>query len=107
MNVWDESVRSRGSQEIGSRILTYLREHQTPAESLIAYSDSCGGQNRNVNFLCLWQDVVSSSRYSYEVIDHKFMVSGHSYLPNDRDFGRIEKARRCTSAVYVPSEWCT
>ena len=107
MNVWDESVGSRGSQEIGSCVLTYLREHQTPAEHLIAYSDSCGGQNRNVNFVCLWQHVVSSSTYSYEVIDHKFMMSGHSYLPNDRDFGGIEKVRRRTSAVYVPSEWCT
>ena len=50
---------------------------------------------------------MSSSTYSYEVIDHKFMMSGHSYLLNDRDFGGIEKARRRTSAVYVPNEWCT
>ena len=31
MNVWDESVHSRGSQKIGSCVLTYLREHKTPA----------------------------------------------------------------------------
>ena len=35
------------------------------------------------------------------------MVSGHSYLPNDRDFGSIEKASRRTQHVYVPDEWCT
>ena len=33
------------------------------------------------------------------------MVSGHSYLPNDRDFGSIEKANRRTQTVYTPSEW--
>ena len=43
--------------------------------------------------------VVSSFTYSYEVIDHRFMMSGHSYLPNDRDFGGIEKAKWRISAV--------
>jgi len=33
------------------------------------------------------------------------MVSGHSYLPNDRDFGSIEKANRKRQHVYVPEEW--
>ena len=48
--------------------------------------------------------IVASSNFSYRLIDHKFMVSGHSYLPNDRDF---EKASRRTQHVYVPEEWCT
>ena len=33
------------------------------------------------------------------------MVSGHSYLPNDRDFGSIETAKRQAGQVYVPEEW--
>lgn len=33
------------------------------------------------------------------------MVSGHSYLPNDRDFSSIEGAKRKTQVVYLPSEW--
>lgn len=107
MHVWDESVGSRGSQEIGSSILTYLKEHPTSADRLVAYSDGCGGQNRNINFVCLCLYIVSSSSYSYQVIDHKFMMTGHSYLPNDRDFGGIETAKRRTSAIYVPDDWCT
>jgi hypothetical protein len=39
-----------------------------------------------------------------EVIDHKFMTSGHSYLPNDSDFGSIEKCAKgkfiCTHADW-------
>ena len=69
------------------------------------YSDSCGGQNRNINIVVLWLYIVASSDFSYEVIDHKFMVSGHSYLPNDRDFGSIEIAKRQTQYVYVPADW--
>jgi hypothetical protein len=33
------------------------------------------------------------------------MVSGHSYLPNDRDFGCIETAKRRTQHVFVPADW--
>ena len=74
---------------------------------MIAYSDSCGGQNRNINIVCLLLHIVCSDTYSYHTIDHKFMTSGHSYLPNDRDFGGIERARRRTTSVFVPDGWCT
>ena len=39
-----------------------------------------------------------------EKIDHKFLVSGHSFLPNDADFGVIERTTR-KSALYVPDQW--
>lgn len=32
-------------------------------------------------------------------------MSGHSYLPNDRDFGGIEGARRRQTSLYVPEQW--
>jgi len=84
---------------------TYLPERISSLSSALN-SDSCGGQNRNINMVCLWLHVVSSAEYSYTTIDHKFMISGHSYLPNDRDFGSIETAKRRLSALYVPEEWC-
>ena len=105
MHMWSENEGSRGSQEIGSCVLTFLKEHTVQSTRLIAYSDSCGGQNRNINVVCLWQDIVSSDEFSYTTIDHKFMVSGHSYLPNDRDFGSIELARRRQTSLYVPEQW--
>ena len=33
------------------------------------------------------------------------MVSGHSYLPNDRDFGSIETASKKCECIYVPADW--
>ena len=33
------------------------------------------------------------------------MVSGHSYLPNDRDFGIIGSAKRRSQHIYVPHDW--
>ena len=40
-----------------------------------------------------------------EEIDHKLLVSGHSFLPNDQEFGLIEKAKKKPNEIYVPDEW--
>ena len=55
--------------------------------------------------------VVSLSTYRwqpklpFDVIDHKFMIPGHSYLPNDQDFGVIEQAKRRHTQINIPQEW--
>ena len=54
-----------------------------------------------------WMYIVASSEVSYTVVDHKFMLSGHSYLPNDRDFGGIEAARCRRTTIFVPEDWYT
>ena len=33
------------------------------------------------------------------------MLPGHSYLPNDRDFGNIELAKKKKQAIYTPDDW--
>ena len=35
------------------------------------------------------------------IIDHKFLLSGHTFLPNDSDFGVIEIALRKNNLEYV------
>ena len=107
MYMWPEIVASRGSQDIGSCILKHFHSLQSNADRLIVYSDGCGGQNRNINIACLWMFVTASPDFSYILVDYKFMLSGHSYLPNDRDFGAIEKASRRIQHIFVPEEWCT
>ena len=37
---------------------------------------------------------MASNDYPFTCVDYKFMVSGHSYLPNERDFGNIETASK-------------
>ena len=105
MHMWDESVASRGSQEVASCLYKHLNETASSATHLVLYSDACGGQNRNINLLCFLLYVVATPDFSYESIDHKFMVSGHSYLPNDRDFGSMESIKCHTQHVFTPDEW--
>lgn len=100
MYVWDETTASRGSQEISSCLVKHIK--QNLHKHVIIYSDTCTGQNRNIkvslSLLKLTQET------SVEIIDQKFMVSGHSYLPNDSDFGLIEQAAR-NKIIYTPDDW--
>jgi len=91
MHVWDEKVASRGSEEISSCLLKYCSDRAASGVQVIsAFSDACGGQNENFKvvlmwmYLCLTTDIVE--------VNHRFMISGHSYLPNDADSGVIERA---------------
>ena len=105
MHMWNEGVASRRSHEVGSCILAHLNDMQTNATNLVAYSDACGGQNRNIYITCMWMHIVASDQYPFTRVDHKFMFSGHSYLPNDRDFGHIELSRKKTTRIYIPEDW--
>ena len=103
--VWDETVASRGAEDIGSCLLKYcLDKAGSGVKSFSVYSDACGGQNRNYKIALLWMHVCSVT--NVDTIDHRFMISGHSYLPNDSDFGIIERATRKCSELYVPEQWC-
>lgn len=57
------------------------------------YSDCCSGQNKNSIFMamCLWY---LEQDNSIKIIDHKFMVPGHTRMECDSDHARIEKARK-------------
>lgn len=104
MYAWDETIASRGAQEIGSCIRKHIKMYAKHASHIIAYSDACGGQNRNLKQCLLWLKLLSEPDLQLETIDHKFMVSGHSFLPNDRDFGVIEQYAK-NRIKYVPDDW--
>jgi hypothetical protein len=40
------------------------------------------------------------------LLRHRFLINGHTFLPNDRDFAQIEKRKRTKiNEVHVPSDW--
>ena len=41
----------------------------------------------------------------FKFIQHHFPVRGHSFLPNDRDFGRTESKKKRQERVYTPEQW--
>lgn len=72
------------------------------ARSLVSYSDGCGGQNKNLTIVGLYNELHLSG--VYDILDHKFLTSGHTFLRNDSDFAQIEK-RKASATVYVPGDW--
>ncbi|KAL1454579.1 hypothetical protein WDU94_010799 [Cyamophila willieti] len=101
MQVWDETQASRGPCEIASGLLQYFKTNP-PKKTINAWSDACGGQNRNIYMAMFWLYLVEN--FDVDVIRHKFFVSGHSYNDADKDFGIIEK-RKPDRGVYLPEHW--
>ena len=69
------------------------------ATKLVAWSDSCGGQNKNFSVMSFWQCLILSKRF--KSVEHKFPEPGHLYLDCDRDFGKVECSTSSTKTFTV------
>lgn len=92
MHIWDETVAKRGSSEVSSCLKATILERHKEARRLVLFSDSCCGQNKNKAILTLCAQLASSEHY--DQIDHFYLIHGHTFLPNDRDFALIEKYKK-------------
>lgn len=103
MCLWDESRAGRGGNEISSCLL-YILNNVNPnnKKKITVWSDNCASQNKNRMMVFIYVFLVSLGLY--ESIDHKFLVSGHSFLQCDRDFALIEKRKRACKPM-VPADW--
>ena len=104
MYCWDEVTGSRGSQEICACLVKHVKTRAPAAKHVVMYSDTCTGQNRNWNIAMTLMKLVLSEDNNIEIIDQKFMQSGHSYLPNDCDFASIENFSK-TQQIFCPNDW--
>lgn len=102
--VWDETVASRGSQEISSCLLKHIKSQAQHKKHVVIYSDTCAGQNRNFNVTLSLMTLLQTNETDIETIEQKFLVPGHSYMPNDADFGSVELAAK-GKVIYVPHQW--
>jgi len=102
--VWIENEGGRGAQDIGSALLKHIHDCVPSAvEHLILWSDSCGGQNRNIK-ICLMLQYVLQKHKTLKTITFRYRVSGHSFLPNDSEFGDVECALRRQERLYLPED---
>ncbi|XP_043464094.1 uncharacterized protein LOC122507356 [Leptopilina heterotoma] len=71
-------------------------------KKIVFYSDSCGGQNKNINVVmfCTW--LASSLNI---IIEHIFPVRGHSYNQCDRNFGKYSKILKNHETVENVDEY--
>ena len=49
--------------------------------------------------------LIQDPAMAVETIDLKLLVSGHSFLPNDSEFGVIESSSKKIQNIFVPDDW--
>ena len=103
--LWDETNGRRGSSEIGTCVITHIKCLPSTIRHVILYSDCCTGQNRNQYLAAgLLHTVVAHP--TVEVIEQKFLESGHTEMECDSMHSTIEHAK-AGAAIYIPDYWDT
>lgn len=103
--LWDETNGRRGSSEIGTCLLEFLKSLPAYVEHVILYSDNCAGQNRNQYVAALLLLAVHCIDH-IKVIEHKFLTKGHTQMECDAMHSAIEFAKR-EQNVYTVDCWAT
>lgn len=69
-----------------------LQERLNGVSCLRVFSDSCFGQNKNMAMMSMLLSMAVKRPADNPIAtEYHFPIRGHSYLPADRVFGRIEK----------------
>ncbi|XP_030751319.1 uncharacterized protein LOC115878842 [Sitophilus oryzae] len=99
--LWKEGMAGRGAQEVGSCVKKFIDVHLNKGvNELILWSDSCGGRNSNIKIVLMLKAVLMQHP-TLNKIYFKYLESGHSFLPNDTDFGQIERALKNQVRIYT------
>ena len=90
--------------KLQSCLLKYLPNNNVESEELHIMSDNCKGQNKNWSLIALYVSLVQSGRFRFIYLH--FLVVGHTRLPCDKDFCRIElHARKHCPIMYTVDAW--
>lgn len=105
--VWGEYERPKGSNEIASAVYHRLCNLHIPEniDCIRLFVQGCGGQNKNTILMTMcsyWLTTKAPSNIKkMEII---FPVVGHSFIPPDRVFARIEKTVKSKESIVSPAE---
>ncbi|XP_026724798.1 uncharacterized protein LOC113491826 [Trichoplusia ni] len=105
---WDESSHCKGSNEIISAVYDFLKnfEFGDTIKILRIVSDGCAGQNKNTGMIAmLGKWLYTEAPTNIKKIELIFPVVGHSFIPPDRLFARIEKTLKTKEVIISPSEY--
>ncbi|CAN7944460.1 unnamed protein product [Ixodes hexagonus] len=104
---WSENESTKGSNQIASAVHNTLRSaNYEGVEEVRLLADGCAGQNKNSIVICmiLWW-LQNEAPPTVSKVSLVFPVTGHSFLPPDRVFGRIEKDIRKREEILNPAAY--
>lgn len=106
--VWLENQNRKDSNMTASALdhclRTSLAEDVQQAGHLRLFSDSCYGQNKNSTMVGMLSNL-RSTIFKDVKMECFFPVRGHSFLPVDRVFGRIEQDIRKQDTILLPDKY--
>nr|CAH7730369.1 unnamed protein product [Callosobruchus chinensis] len=113
--VWLETESGRGANEVGTCVQHFLKRLKENFEDILGFkpeekqdlmlfSDSCASQNKNTILMGTLIHFLEQCN-TFSNITHVFPVRGHSYMPVDRIFGRIEKQYRKLEEMISPTDY--
>lgn len=104
-NVWLEYEASKGTQGVGSCLKKYIEENiADPVEELIIWADSCGGKNRSIRLVLMLIHVLQL-HCSLKTISLRYLKTGHTFLPNDSEFGDFECSLKENERIYTDDQY--
>ena len=102
MFVYAEHFAGKRPNEVILCLDFYISILGDSTKKLHIFVDNCFSQNKNY-YLVAYLQVLANTKL--EEVHVHYPLHGHSRMPCDRDFGRIEKKRRRKDRVVGPSEW--
>ena len=103
--MWDESKSGRGANEMASGMLRWALSNIKPNhETLTIWSDNCPSQNRNFVMVMLYFHLLKKIP-SIKVIEHKFLLRGHTHLEVDACHSLIEREKKKTAGFQIMTPW--
>lgn len=90
---WTEMNGKRGCCEIDTCLSMYINSLSPVKTHQTIFSDTCGGQNRNIQMSAMLLHTVNNNQ-ALKIIDQKYMGSGHSFMEVDSMHSAIESSKK-------------
>lgn len=105
--LWTENEYAKGCNQIASALHHRLCSSNLEGISLIRlFSDGCGGQNKNKGMLGMLSHwLLFEAPTNVQKIVIFFPVVGHSFIPPDRVFGKLERRFKKSSVIEAPEDY--
>ena len=103
---WNESDFVKGSNEIASALNHTLNNINLSDKNVLKlFADGCVGQNKNSIIIGMLSKWLLSAPLNLITVEIYFPVVGHSFLPPDRVFAKIEKETRKKEIILQPETY--
>lgn len=101
--MWHECTSKRGGNEIASCLYDFIKNLPPTVSKIVLYSDTCGGQNKNSYVSAMFITIMKECPH-IQIIDHKFLVPGHTHMECDYDHSIIERAKK-KQTIHLPRDY--